>query len=163
MEPWIVRFSARMQTLLDGILAFLFAVLVLDVLLGIVSRYGFGSQVEWTEELACYLLIWLGLTGAAAAFAKKSHLGLDVVVSCFPAVARRKTEIVSCLVCLAFTAIVFLYGGGHLVIRAFAIYRVSPALQLPDGFVFLALPVAGVFMTIFQLELLWNAVWKKSS
>lgn len=154
----IRRLSSGMLKLLESVLAVLFAALIVDVLLGVVTRYCLGSQVEWTEELACYLLIWMGLVGAAAAFAKKSHLGLDVLVSFFPDSSRRRTEIVSCLVCLAFTLIVFLYGGSLLTLHAFRINRISPSLQLPDGFIFLSLPVSGVFMLVFQLELLLKAI-----
>ena len=159
MQRTILGISHHMQWCLDGIIAFLLAVLVCDVLLGVVSRYAFGAQVEWTEELACYLLIWIGITGAAAAFAKKKHLGLDALVTVFPESSRRKAAIISDTVCLLFTAIVFLYGGIMLTIQAFHIGRISPALQLPDGFVFLALPVAGTFMAVFQIESLLQSFY----
>jgi len=157
--PMFTQISRQMQWYLDGFIAFLLAVLVCNVLLGVVSRYVFGAQVEWTEELACYLLIWIGITGAAAAFAKKKHLGLDALVTVFPESSRRKAAIISDTVCLVFTSIVFLYGGVVLTMQAFHIGRISPALQLPDGFVFLALPVAGVFMAVFQIESLLQSLY----
>ena len=163
MQQTITRVSRQMQWCLDGIIAFLLAVLVCDVLLGVVSRYVFGAQVEWTEEFACYLLIWIGITGAAAAFAKKKHLGLDALVTIFPESARRKAAIISDTVCLLFTFIVFLYGGIMLTIQAFHIGRISPALQLPDGFIFLALPVAGAFMAVFQIESLLQSFYSNSA
>ena len=53
----------KIHDLMVRILSFLLeasmAVLVLDVLLGVVSRYIVGKQVSWTEELACLLLVWL--------------------------------------------------------------------------------------------------------
>jgi len=159
MQRTIMGISRKMQWGLGGFIAFLLALLVCDVLLGVVSRYVFGAQVEWTEELACYLLIWIGITGAAAAFAKKKHLGLDALVTIFPEPSRRKAAIISDTVCLLFTSIVFLYGGIVLTMQAFQIGRISPALQLPDGFVFLALPVAGVFMAVFQVESLLQSLF----
>ena len=52
----------RLHDIMVRILSFLLetsmAVLVLDVLLGVVSRYVVGRQVSWTEELACLLLVW---------------------------------------------------------------------------------------------------------
>ena len=162
MQRIIIGISRQMQRFLDGFLALLLAVLICDVLLGVVSRYVFGAQVEWTEELACYLLVWTGIVGAAAAFAQKKHLGLDVFVSSFSESARRKTAIISDSICLLFTSIVFLYGGIILTVQAFKIYRVLPALQLPDGFVFLALPVAGVFMAVFQIESLLQSLYGNS-
>ena len=57
------------------------AVLVLDVLLGVVSRYVVGKQVSWTEELACLLLVWSSFFGIALAFNSRSHLGIDLIVN----------------------------------------------------------------------------------
>lgn len=152
LKRTLSRTSRPMRRLLDVFLAGLLGVMILDVLLGVGSRYLYGAQVEWTEELACYLLIWVGLVGAAAAFAKKTHLGLDVLVSHFAEPARRKARLISCGVCLFFTLLVFVIGGLALTIQAFQINRISPALRLPDGFLYLALPVSGVFMLVFQLE-----------
>ena len=56
------------------------ALLVLDVLLGVVSRYVVGKQVSWTEELACLLLVWSSFFGIALAFNSRSHLGIDLIV-----------------------------------------------------------------------------------
>ena len=50
--------------LLNLILIAAVAVLVLDVLLGVASRYLWGAQVKWTEELATILLIWVSFLGA---------------------------------------------------------------------------------------------------
>ncbi|HMS67214.1 MAG TPA: TRAP transporter small permease subunit, partial [Saprospiraceae bacterium] len=33
--------------------------MTLDVLYGVVTRYVFGAQASWTEELARFLLIWI--------------------------------------------------------------------------------------------------------
>ena len=44
------------------------ALLVIDVLLGVASRYLWGAQIKWTEELAGVLLIWVSYLGIAAAF-----------------------------------------------------------------------------------------------
>ncbi len=70
--------------LLNGILVGAVALLVLDVLLGVASRYLWGAQVKWTEELATILLIWVSFLGAAAAFEARAHLGIDFLTERFP-------------------------------------------------------------------------------
>ena len=79
--------------LLNLILIAAVAVLVLDVLLGVASRYLWGAQVKWTEELATILLIWVSFLGAAAAFEARAHLGIDFLTARFTPSARRKAEI----------------------------------------------------------------------
>ena len=48
-------------------LIFLMAFLVVDVLWQVLSRYILVSPSSVTDELAGYLLIWVGLLGAATA------------------------------------------------------------------------------------------------
>ena len=159
MQRTITWISRRMLGLLEGVIALLLAVLICDVLLGVVSRYMFGAQVEWTEELARYLLVWVGIIGSAAAFARKQHLGLDILVMLFPESSRRKSTIIAESVCLFFTFTIFLYGGTILTWQMFEIGHILPALRIPYGYVFLALPVAGIFMAVFQMESLLRAVY----
>ena len=59
---------------LDGALAVMVGMLVLDVLLGVASRYLWGAQVKWTEELATLLLVYVSIFGIAAAFDRCAHL-----------------------------------------------------------------------------------------
>ena len=60
-------------------LASLMALMVLCVTWQIVSRYVLSDPSQWTEELARFLLIWIGLLGGAYAYHVKMHLGLDLL------------------------------------------------------------------------------------
>ena len=75
---------------LDSVLAFilmiLMATIVIDVTWQVLSRFIVGNPSSVTEEIARFLLIWIGLLGAAYAFRMHSHLGLDL----FTANTRRK-------------------------------------------------------------------------
>ena len=54
----------------------LFALLVFDVLWGVVSRYWPGIvPSDWTEELGIYLLAWISLLGSALTYRDRGHLG----------------------------------------------------------------------------------------
>ena len=54
-------------------LIFLMAFLVVDVLWQVLSRYILVSPSSVTDELAGYLLIWVGLLGAAYVSGKNEH------------------------------------------------------------------------------------------
>lgn len=52
------------------------------VMFQVFSRYLFNSPPPWTEELARYMMIWLGLLGATMSF--KSRMDAVLVDSVFP-------------------------------------------------------------------------------
>jgi len=47
---------------------------------------------------------------------------------------------------------VFLYGGIRVVFDALAMEQMTPALGWKMGYVYLALPLAGIFMVIYTIE-----------
>ncbi|MEL6133172.1 MAG: TRAP transporter small permease subunit, partial [Bacteroidota bacterium] len=55
----------RIDQVLGGFLAILMGMITLVVLWGVFTRYALGSQASWSEELARFLLVWIGLLGAA--------------------------------------------------------------------------------------------------
>jgi len=66
---------------LSALLIGLMTLMTLDVLWGVFTRYVYGNQADWSEELAKFLLIWVGLLGAAYASGQKLHLTIDLCTS----------------------------------------------------------------------------------
>ena len=141
-----------MCRLLEMALILAVAVLVLDVLWGVLTRYAFGKQADWSEELARFLLIWISLLGGAVAFGEKSHLGVDYFVGKFDPVARKFITIVGQIIVLFFAISIFIIGGSQVVKDALAMEQMTPALNWKMGHVYLVLPIAGVFMILFTVE-----------
>ncbi len=137
---------------LEVLLVFGMAVLVVDVLWGVFSRYALGEQTRWTEELAVYLLVWISLLGAALTFREKGHLGVDYFVGKLEPSARRLSGIVVELIVFAFSAFALVHGGWNLVIKTFASGQVLPALNLPMGYVYSVVPISGVVFCLFVFE-----------
>lgn len=131
----------------------LFAALVLDVLWGVVSRYTPGIvPSDWTEELGIYLLIWVSLLGGALTYRERGHLGVDYLVSKFDPAARRWSALVVELAVLVFAGFGLCYGGYLLVTETLAAGQLTPVLQWKAGYVYLAVPLSGVFFVAFAIE-----------
>jgi len=139
---------------LDNCVIGLMAFLVLDVLWQVCSRYVFSRPSPWTEELATFLLIWVGLLGAAVAYREHAHLGVDLLPARMAPRGRRAVEMMALTLTALFCVLVLIYGGATLVIRTVSLAQTSPALGLPMGYVYLALPVSGCFMTVYSLQFL---------
>lgn len=129
-----------------------FAVLTLDVLWGVFSRYVLGSQSVWTEELAVNLLIWVSLLGAALTYEEKGHLGVDYFVGKLHPDAQKLTAIFVEFVVLFFAGFGLLFGGWWLVSETLASGQVTPALGWQKGYLYTAAPISGIFFILFSLE-----------
>jgi TRAP-type C4-dicarboxylate transport system permease small subunit len=152
MTGAVLTLKTVVTRLLEWIVIILVAALVLDVLWGVVSRFVLGSPSHWTEEIATILLIWVSLMGAAVGFSRNEHLGVDYLVKKLAPEAQRLMTVVVQLLIILFAASAMVYGGYILVSKAQASGQVSPALGLPFGCVYLAVPLSGLFIIFFALE-----------
>jgi TRAP-type C4-dicarboxylate transport system permease small subunit len=145
------RINSHLVWLLERALALLMGTLVVDVLWQVVSRYFLRRPSSWTDELATLLIIWVALLGASVAFARRSHLGLDTLVTRLPPGPRLMLQgCVHALVAL-FALTVLLLGGLKLVALTLLTGQVSPALGIQMGQVYLALPVSGLCVLVSSL------------
>jgi len=158
MLEHLKKLKNGMTAVLNWMLIAAVALLVFDVVWGVFSRYVIGEQTKWTEELARFLLIWVSLLGSAVAFGTKGHLGVDFFVGKFHPDARKLMALFSHGVVLFFAVSVFLYGGGRVVADALAMEQMTPALGWKMGYVYLALPIAGIFMVLYAIENLIETV-----
>ena len=131
----------------------LFAALVFDVLWGVVSRYWPGIvPSDWTEELGIYLLAWVSLLGSALTYRERGHLGLDYFISQFDPAAQRVAAVVIELCVLVFAGFALCYGGYRLVADTLASGQLTPVLQWKTGYIYLSVPISGVFFVAFSIE-----------
>jgi TRAP-type C4-dicarboxylate transport system permease small subunit len=135
----------------------LFAALVFDVLWGVVSRYWPGiAPSDWTEELGIFLLAWVSLLGSALTYRERGHLGLDYFVSLFDPVAQRWTAVVIELCVIVFAGFGLCYGGYRLVADTLAAGQLTPVLQWKIGYLYMSVPISGVFFVAFAIEHLFE-------
>jgi TRAP-type C4-dicarboxylate transport system permease small subunit len=149
--------------LLEVALILAVAVLVLDVLWGVFTRYVLSDQARWSEELARFLLVWISLLGGAVAFGEKSHLGVDYFVGKFDPASSKFITIIGQLIVLFFAISIFIVGGYRLVSNTLTIGQTTPALGLEMGHVYLAVPIAGVFIILFTIEQLLETLLTNAS
>jgi TRAP-type C4-dicarboxylate transport system permease small subunit len=144
--------KARVDHALGVFIAAVFAVLVACVVWQVFSRYVLNAPSTVTDELARFLFMWVGLIGAAYTLGQRKHLAIDILLHLAgPDRARWLALLVTLLVGL-FSAVVLVYGGTTLVQKTLATGQLSPALRLPMGYVYGAVPFAGLMMVLYCLE-----------
>ncbi|MDZ7314750.1 MAG: TRAP transporter small permease [candidate division KSB1 bacterium] len=154
----------KVKTVLDRILerlvAVVMAVLTLDVTWQVATRFILKHPSNWTEELATFLMIWVGLLGAAVALHRRAHLGIDYFVGRLSPYSAAVAEAFVYFAILLFAVFVFIIGGLRLVIVTFRFGQLTPALHIPMGFVYLAVPTSGLFFALYSLEFFLGAMKK---
>jgi TRAP-type C4-dicarboxylate transport system permease small subunit len=140
-----------LDRLLETLVMVVVAVLVLDVLLQVFTRFVLNKPSSWTEELAVFMLIWVSLLGAAVALGRGAHLGIDYFVGKLPERVRLGTEVFVFFSVAAFSFLVMVVGGIDLVRSTLELGQPSPALNVQMGHVYLAVPISGFFLTLYAV------------
>ncbi|MEL2241411.1 TRAP transporter small permease [Leclercia adecarboxylata] len=145
----------RIKTLVDRtIAAFSVAVmiaLVVCVVWQVFSRYVLNKPSTMTDELARYLMIWVGLLGAAYTVGAQRHLSIDLFAMMLKGPKQALLNIVINVLIFLFSGLVIVTGGLKLIDKTLATSQVSAAMQIPMGYVYVILPLCGAVMMFYAL------------
>jgi TRAP-type C4-dicarboxylate transport system permease small subunit len=148
----MTRVKETLDVTLRWLCIVLLAALVVIVAWQVFARQVLSSPSTWSEELAKYTFVWLGLFGAALVFGERGHIAVDFLVRKLPEQVQRWNAVLCQLVILAFAVLVLGYGGWQ--VTELAWNQSVPGLPLKAGWIYLALPLSGaltVFYTVYHL------------
>ncbi|MEW2923110.1 TRAP transporter small permease [Muricauda sp. ANG21] len=145
-----MKVRQKIDLILGKMLAIIMGVMVINVLWQVLTRYVVGSPSSYTDELARYLMIWLGVLGAAYVSGRNMHVAIDVL----PRKANTKTQkrlmiIVNVLI-IIFALTAFIVGGIRLVYISFMLGQQSPSLQIPLAVVYMVIPISGFLIIYYK-------------
>ena len=147
----IPTIRAAVERALEWTLVFLMGLMVVNVLWQVATRFLLRNPSSYTEEVARYLLVWVGLLGASYAAGKRIHLSIDLLPERLE--GRRRHVLLlfveSCI--FVFALLVLVIGGTSLVRLTLSLGQTSAALQVPLGYVYLVLPMSGLLMMFFSV------------
>lgn len=126
-----------------------FIVSVVVVFMQVVMRYILGSALSWSEELARYLFVWQIWIGASYAVKKSRHIRVEFIRNFLSDKGKLRLEYFVLITWICFSALmVFLSAPlAQWMIRR---GQLSPAMQVPMGYVYLCVPV-GFSLMLFRL------------
>jgi TRAP-type C4-dicarboxylate transport system permease small subunit len=135
---------------LEWILVACMSMMVANVLWQVATRFLLRNPSSFTEEIARYLLVWVGVLGGAYAVGQRIHLAIDLLPSKLDGRRRALLEIFieSCI--FVFATAVLVVGGAGLVWVTLDLGQTSAALQIPLGYVYLVLPLSGLLMMYYS-------------
>ena len=141
----------RLNTILEKILVVILSVMVINVSWQVFSRYVLANPSSFTDELARYLMIWLGVVGTAYVSGKKLHVAIDILPDKLSPKRQVKLKKIINLIIILFATLIFIVGGSNLVYLSYILGQKSAALQIPLYVVYLCIPLSGLCIVFFKM------------
>ena len=97
-----MKIRRKIDLYLGYILALIMGIMVINVLWQVFTRFIMGSPSSFTDELARYLMIWVGVLGAAYMSGKRMHVAIDILPSRLSKVKQLRLKIFVNLIIIFF-------------------------------------------------------------
>lgn len=140
----------KLDKIVAVMLMVIMAVMVTNVTWQVFSRYILQSPSSFTDELSRYLLVWLGMLGAAYVAGQNSHLAIDLLPTKLYGKAKKRLLVVIDVVIILFVIPVMILGGSNLVYITYTLEQKSATLQLPLAYVYIIIPFSGLLVLFYQ-------------
>src|SRR5690349_12282752 len=153
----LARFDAAFLRANRALIIAVLAAMALIVFANVALRFLTDHSILWAEEVSRYAMIWLTFLGAGLVLRHGGHIGIDALQTRFP---RRAVMIRT----LIFALLLLFCGSMAWIGTQYAVLawtQTTPVLQIPVGFVYLALPI-GFALLIAHLLLMASSYIRRS-
>ncbi|MFC4402481.1 TRAP transporter small permease [Gracilibacillus xinjiangensis] len=130
----------------------LIGVMVLTILYQIFTRTFLSFTPAWSEELARLLFVWISFLGIAYGFNEKLHIAVGLFVKKFNEKIKRMIDYMT-KVLIIIVGIILIYFGTEFMLLMN--YSTMAGLGISSSFLYAAIPVAGLFITMNGIGLLF--------
>lgn len=144
-------FKLKLDKVVSGLLVMLMALMVFNVAWQVLSRYVVQNPSSFTDELSRYMLIWLGMLGAAYVAGQNQHIAIDLLPNRLIGKSKMKLMILTNVIVSFFAFSVMVLGGINLVYITFILGQKSATMQIPLAYIYIILPVSGVLVIYYQV------------
>jgi len=142
----------KIDITIEKVLVLILAVMVINVLWQVFSRFIVGNPSSFTDELARYLMIWLGVLGAAYVSGQNMHVAINVIPSKSSVRSQKKMKLIVHILVITFCLLALVIGGSRLVYITYILEQQSPALRLPLAAVYSVLPISGLLIIYYKIS-----------
>jgi TRAP-type C4-dicarboxylate transport system permease small subunit len=150
-QPNKTTMRKAIDSLLSKMLITIMAAMAVNVLWQVFSRYFMETPSSFTDELARYLMIWLGILGAAYVAGKNGHVAIDVLPSRLSPKAQKRLRQVVRLAIVLFCFFAMFLGGIRLVYITYILEQYSAALEVPLALVYAVIPLSGLLIIYYKI------------
>ena len=141
----------KVNKIIERFLVLILVGMVLNVIWQVFTRFFTSNPSAFNNELARYLMIWLGILGAAYISGKQEHVAIDFFVKKLNNSLRRFIDRFVLLSILSFAFFVMIIGGINLVYITLKLEQYSPSLQIPLALVYSIIPISGLLIIFYKV------------
>lgn len=141
--------NSKVDRVLGWALVVLMGVAVVNVLWQVAARFVLDVSSSFSTELSRFLLIWIGILGAAYAVGQNAHLALELLPNRLEGRRRQWLELFIQGSVLFFALIVMVGGGSYLIYLQLLLGQTSSVLHVPMGYVYTVLPLSGLLIAFY--------------
>ncbi|NJX15707.1 TRAP transporter small permease [Tamlana crocina] len=145
-----MKLREKVDKILGKVLVVIMAIMVINVLWQVFTRFVMGTPSSFTDELARYLMIWIGVLGAAYVSGRNMHVAIDVLPSKASGPMQKKILKLVYVIIIIFSFLALVVGGFRLVYISYLLGQTSAALQIPMALVYLAIPISGLLIIFYK-------------
>ena len=131
------------------IAAIFLCIMIVDVSVQVVGRVCHFT-IPVTEEIGTYSLIWMTYIASIAVTIRGEHLTVDLFLNRYSPAQRRVVRVIIDVMIAIFCGMLMIFGfmlcGNKIIINGR-----TPALQMSRLYVYLSVPIAMTFNTIYTL------------
>lgn len=147
-----MKIRKTIDKILANFLIIIMAIMTINVLWQVASRYILGSPSPFTDELARYLMIWIGILGAAYVSGRNMHVAIDVLPTRLNKYAQKRLMFFVRILIILFCLVAMVLGGSRLVYITHVLDQDSPALQVPLSVVYVVIPISGLLIIFYKIS-----------
>ncbi len=137
------NFERLLMRLNRGALVALLAAMALIIFANVVLRYATSQSIEWAEEVARYLMVWLTFLGAGPVLRYGGHIAVENLQDALPPRAAVALRVLIAALLFGFFAFMVWFGIQYVQRAQF---QMTPTTQVSMGWVYAAMPVGGLLL-----------------
>lgn len=145
------KIRTQVDRFVGNLLVHILGIMVINVLWQVFSRYFTDNPSSFTDELARYLMMWLGILGAAYVGGRNEHVAIDFFAKKTSPKMQKWLKGLISLSIITFAALGFVIGGGRLVYITMKLQQYSPSLQIPLALVYAVVPISGLLLIFYKI------------
>jgi TRAP-type transport system small permease protein len=124
------------------------AVMAVIIFANVGLRYLTNQSIEWAEEVARHMMIWLTFLGCGPVLRYGGHIAVENLQDTLPRPVAVAMRAVIAVLLLAFFGFFVWFGVDYMDRTQ---YQTTPATQISFAWIYAALPVGAVLMIVHWL------------
>lgn len=123
------------------------ALMSIVVFIQVVFRFVVKASLPWSEELSRYLLVWTAFLGGAYGVRQGAHIGVEAFALLLPKKVQKILAIFVMIISIGLCVVICKYGF-TIVQTQLSKGQLSPAMRIPMGYMYAAIPIGMIFFII---------------